>query len=1173
MTFLPTEEQQTAIGARGSILVSAAAGSGKTKVLTERVVARITDPIDPVDISDLLIVTFTNNAAAEMRRRISGALAEYLDHHKGDRRALEQKADLDSAAISTIDAFCIDLLRGNFDETGVSPDFRVISEERTALLCDRAAREALNALMLSDPDAFRDMMTALWDNGDFLPAVSEVIAAYNKAATMPYPKVWLERIIREYERDLPLNDRIWTKEMLAGTGEAADYHIQRLQAGAAMFGDNDVAVSKFADVYAEMTLILQNVLSAVESGSYDAVRAAVLTRPTCSVGRGRKGSDPERIDTLKAILDGARDFMAKESSSYCETAAEQEENLRRVGRAIVIFCRTVMDYADRLLAQMQEINSYDFNAIEHKALEFLCDCVDGRPVPKQGEWNRRYREVMVDEYQDTNDLQDAIFYALSDSGKNLFLVGDVKQCIYRFRQANPANFIRKRNELPAYAAGNSEGVIALPDNFRSRPEICDFVNHTFRLLMTTGASDMEYADIDTLRASAVFAPDAEPPVTLHLLETNDAAGEARYIAKALREARARGMLVSDRGNNGVTMRPMRWSDVTILLRSPNGANKTASVYVNALAAAGIPAVSDSNDDLNEREEIRLILSLLRTIDNPLRDVPLLATLLSPMFGFTSDEIVRIRLADPGRGLYAALKADAAVHHKSSDFLSRLDRYRRWAGTLPTDRLIRMVMDDVGLTAVVHRMEHGAYACANLMLFVSHAARYERDGFCGLTAFLRSWDRIIKQKKQVKCAPIQSGEDAVRVLSIHGSKGLESPVVILADTAKGTNQKDNTEFIVYDENMGIAARCYDEDAVSHKTVAQMAVSRRGRKDTNAEELRLLYVAMTRAIDRLWMVVRCKDRDKALHGAALSLIPSQGRKDRAPFPYAVSSAGHMSDWLLFVCLLHPDAYGLREHSGLALLPSQSEGRLHVVMGDIPEPLTEEPAAPDGESMDFSPYLDFEYPYRNILNFEAKYSVSQLAKADRADVGACRSRPAFVTGDRLTPAEKGTATHRFMCFADYDRARVSVQTEIDRLVAEGRLTPAQGEGIDVATVEAFFDSDLYRRVQAADRVLKESRFLYEMPVRRLDPDCDSDETVVVQGVADLVLFEADGVTIVDFKTDRGCTPEGLKEKYTRQLAVYADAFSVDYHLPKKTPYLYSFFLRQAVPLPEAVTNSKKI
>ena len=358
---------------------------------------------------------------------------------------------------------------------------------------------------------------------------------------------------------------------------------------------------------------------------------------------------------------------------------------------------------------------------------------------------------------------------------------------------------------------------------------------------------------------------------------------------------------------------------------------------------------------------------------------------------------------------------------------------------------------------------------------------------------------------------------------------------------------------------------------HQT--QMAVSRRGRKDTNAEELRLLYVAMTRAIDRLWMVVRCKDRDKALHGAALSLIPSQGRKDRAPFPYAVSSAGHMSDWLLFVCLLHPDAYGLREHSGLALLPSQSEGRLHVVMGDIPEPLTEEPAAPDGESMDFSPYLDFEYPYRNILNFEAKYSVSQLAKADRADVGACRSRPAFVTGDRLTPAEKGTATHRFMCFADYDRARVSVQTEINRLVAEGRLTPAQGEGIDVATVEAFFDSDLYRRVQAADRVLKESRFLYEMPVRRLDPDCDSDETVVVQGVADLVLFEADGVTIVDFKTDRGCTPEGLKEKYTRQLAVYADAFSVDYHLPKKTPYLYSFFLRQAVPLPEALTNSKKI
>ena len=472
------------------------------------------------------------------------------------------------------------------------------------------------------------------------------------------------------------------------------------------------------------------------------------------------------------------------------------------------------------------------------------------------------------------------------------------------------------------------------------------------------------------------------------------------------------------------------------------------------------------------------------------------------------------------------------------------------------------------------MENGAHANANLMLFVDYAAQYEAEGYRGLTSFLRFWDRVVKQVNDIPCAATQPGGDAVRVLSIHGSKGLEAPVVILADTAKRINHDNAGDGMIFDETLGVSTKYYDDaNAVEYETFAHSVAIEKSNRDANAEELRLLYVAMTRARDRLWLIVRAKDPADALNKSAAKLSSGWESREDPIDPLVVSSSSSVSDWLLATALLHPDAKALRDLSGRMVSPTSSAGRLRIVIGAAPAADDLTPAEIVQEEMDFSPYLDYVYPYEDILRFEAKYSVWQLAKSDLHSVNSCVSRPAFITGDRLTPAERGTATHRFMCFADYERARMSVKDEIDRLVTEGRLTRVQGDGIDVATVEAFFGSDLFRRIRSADRVLRECRFLCEMPVRRLDPSCDSDEAVVVQGVADLVLIEPDGVTIVDFKTDRNCTAGELCERYARQLAIYADAFSIDYHLPKKTPYLYSFFLREAVEVPGIATESEKM
>lgn len=1155
MAFKPTQQQAKALLSRGSVLVSAAAGSGKTAVLSNRVLGRITDSTSPIDISDMLIVTFTNAAAAEMRERISSNLTAYLAENPDNIRVMQQKADLNIAEIGTIDSFCINLVRDNFESANINADFKIATKEQLSVMENRALNEAFSDMLARSPEEFKTLVAALGAEYGFDTAKKAVRKIHSYAKTLPFPETWLENMQRLYSAE-NVDSSEWGKLLLKTAFDTADYNWNMLITVCDTISLDEVLGSKYLPAIAALRELYARLRKAAAKGEYSAVRNEIVmySQPSLSPVRN---ADVNLKEYAKHAFDEAKSALQTLEKQFSATQEQCAEDIAKLKGLVKTLCETVTLFESRLYALKTKRNLYGFDDIERAALRLLCDNNNGTPEPKDTELCTRFKEVLVDEYQDTNDLQNAIFYALSDRGKNLFLVGDVKQSIYRFRRANPVNFINKKETYPEYDGTVYPSKISLSGNFRSRKGICDFVNFVFSLLMSKEAAEMDYLLEDRLEAKGTFPDSDEPAAELHIID-GDVSDEANFVADYIRNAVDSGMQVT--GENG-QLRRVRYSDFIIMMRSYN----SVDTVMSSLKARLVPAWTESDSAFFSKEEIVIALSLLRAIDNPLKDIPLLATAMSPLFRFTAEEMAQLRLCDKTGTLYSALLKYAKTNDKAATFLKKLSRYRNWANTFPADKLISKVFDDIGLSAVVRAMEDGASRRANLLVLTQYAAEYESTGFKGLTAFLRFMDSVEANGSDLRSASIVSTDDVVRIMSIHKSKGLQAPVCILFDTSRAFSTLDERDFIAVDEQLGIGIRiCDDERSIKYDTLPRAAISIKESACNVAEEMRLLYVALTRAQDKL--VITCADKKYAKNvlNAAAKLRSDWASNADSLDSYAVRTCRSYAQWLYMTCLLNKSAKPLLELAGEGLNCSSTEAEIKV---EIHEPMVEPDEATQAKieyvDMDMSEYLDFEYVNRRLLNIESKYSVSSLAKSVYDGQFLCTARPAFITNETLTPAQKGTATHRFMCYADYESASISVADEVERLVSEGKLSVEQGAAIDTGAVTAFFESDIYQRIKAADRVLRESRFIYEMSASEIEPECESDEKIVVQGVADCVIFEGDSITILDFKTDRNCTEQQLIEKYTKQLEVYAQAFSSNYKMHSKPSYLYSFSLKKAIEL----------
>lgn len=1168
-----TADQQKAITATGgTLLVSAAAGSGKTAVLVERVIGRLTDTENPCEVDRLLMVTFTRAAAAQMRERIGAAIAKRIAENPNDKRLIRQQMLLPFARICTIDSFCNDLVRENFHLLDLNPDYKIMDEGELKIIREEAADFVVEELYRENSPAARDLTELLIQGNDDGVLIDSIIRLYNEAQAYPAPEHWLQRLIEPFQAKQSVEKSVWGKIILAHIREGLAYCRSTSEALLAFIKKDDTVKNGYTPTFLSDIDLYDSLFSTLDTGSWDEISDALQTAAYQRIGSMPRGFSSPVKDSAQAMRNKLKDVIKKQlAPAMCATAAEHEEDIAYLAPIVKKLLEAVEMFKQKFTQLKSEVNGVDFSDVHHKALSLLVE-IDEQGNPRKTalaqEISQRYEEVLVDEYQDVNKAQDMLFTALSKGEKNLFMVGDVKQSIYRFRQAMPEIFLARRDSLPPYKKDNYPARIHLGTNFRSRKGVTGMINLVFSQIMSESVGEIEYTAEEELVPGAQYPESAAPDTEVHIIDISDgvqdskAKTEALYIADLINDMILNGFTVTDKAGE----RPAEYRDFCVLMRSPRD---RAAVFVEEFAKSNIPSYSELSGGFFEAKEVAFMLSLMRVLDNPLQDIPLLTVLLSPVFGFTPDELAKLRVVVRTGSLYSCLiKAQNQGDKKCRAFLKKIEQLRRLSSTFAAGELIRHLLEETGYLAIAGAMSGGSQRRANLYLLQDYANTYEAAGHIGLSGFIRFIDKLDRSQSDLStAAELSEAANVVRIMSIHKSKGLEFPVCILANCASSFNTASQRGNIIINTAAGIGLRRRDiETFRQFDTISRQAAVLATARTNRSEELRVLYVALTRAKERLISVMSIKNPEKKL--ASLAGIIHSGEKIA---PFAVSNCSNIADWLLIAALRHPDAGLLRRSAstdGSIIVPTDFALKVKCGTRGAPTQQDEggqEKAFADEKMMEIiNSRLSYEYPYAALSTVVAKQAASELHEHGINRTFFAASRPAFMNRDGLTPAQKGTAIHKFMQYSDYEKARQDVITERDRLVEAGFLTSFEGEAVDAEKIKTFFASPLAKRIFNANQILREQKFAIRIPARELYPELPAntaDETVVVQGIADCAFVEDGELVILDYKTDRGVTPEQLARRYVAQLAIYRRALEECLGMKVKQTLLYSFELGKPV------------
>lgn len=1166
-----TPEQEQCIHSHGgTLLVSAAAGSGKTTVLVQRIIARLTDPVHPVDIDRLLIVTFTRAAAAEMKHRLASKLSELIAANPHDLRLQRQQLLLPRAAIETVDSFCGRLVRENFHLLDIPPQFRVGDEQQLSLIKTEALSEVIGECYAENDSDFRELASMLSDSRSDTLLMSTVERLYDFLQPHPDPDRWLDERATVYTEPDMFGDGTWTRVVLVHIEDNLS-KAERLLRTALPLAEGDAGLyTNYAPTLNDTLQFTERAIGLCRTGEWDALLHAFRTYTPVRPGQ-KKVTDGALRDRVKALREEANKIIKKQAELMGGTEEQCRQDLRDTQRLVLKLYDVTRRFSRRFLEKKKAVRLLDFSDIEHYALNLLlCTDNDGHtaPSPLAQELSEQFEEILVDEYQDTNALQDALYVALSRKERNLFFVGDVKQSIYGFRQAMPELFLRRRRAYPKFENEQYPGTITLGNNFRSRDEVTDSVNYVFRQLMSDKISGMDYDENEALKRSAEYpASNGHEPEFL-IVDTTPVDGdkidadvaEAEAIARRIQELVGTLTVGSD-------SHPLRYSDCCVLLRSRRPA------FAKVFQRHGIPVAADDTGAFFNTAEIRLALSLLRCIDNPLQDVPLAAWLMSPLCGFTPDDMTAIRLCRPKTALYNALTAartkasDPVLQQRCRDAVAFLDKYRTLACQMTVDRLVLRLYEDTALPELMSARADGARRRNNLQLLQDQCCRFDQSGFRGLSSFIRYIDRLQAQGIELPGSASASAEDAVHFMTIHGSKGLEFPVVFLAGLGHEFNRMDLTKDLLLHAELGAGIKRRDPVTCNrYVTLPHRALSMAIVDAECAEELRVLYVAMTRAREKLCLSMALKKPIDKLSSLAASL----GNEPLLP-SFTVRDAKSMGEWLLAALLRHPRATEWRRMMGredLPLLPNETRWRFAVtqplLLCETDEQEQPLPAAADPVlTAAIRDRMAYTYPHSALSRIPVKLAASQTSEKALERRFVAEARPAFLSKNGLSPAERGTAMHQFMLFADYAAAKDDTKAEIARLVSRGLLTAEQAQVIDTSALSVFFSSSLYERMSHSPQCLREFPFTALRPAYELDPALENEdgEYMVMQGIADCVFYEEGELVIVDYKTDRVKTDRELLERYTTQLSIYRKSLSEALDAPVRECLLYSFALGRTV------------
>ena len=1174
-----TTDQRHAIECRkGSVLVSAAAGSGKTAVLVERVIRRLTDKDNPCSAEDLLIVTFTRAATAQMREKIGAAILKRLSEDPTDRHLRRQYMLLPFAKICTIDSFCNDLVRENFHALGISPDYSLLDNETAVIMKNDVCEAMLERAYEEDSDGrfseLSDMMSSGSSDEDFAKLI---IKMYDISTAYPFPDLWLDSLIGEYSQP-DINKSRWGGIIKKYVCDMLDYCVfSSRDVMTAMESDPIVADAYGAAVQNDINMYAE--LREKINSDWDEALEAFKTVKYMSLGRVPKGYESETKNVVTTARKKLKDLLKKVPGIMCVSSEEHADDMRLLRDPVTKLIELVKQFGREYSAEKDKMNSADFSDILHRALNLLA-VSDGSggyiKTDLARELSSHYVEILVDEYQDINEAQDMIFRAISADENNLFTVGDVKQSIYRFRQAMPEIFLRRRSTTHSFESGKYPMGITLGSNFRSRVGVTSCVNYIFRQLMSTEAGELEYDDSEALNAAAKYPERDTPDCELHVVtdkgnRADTLEAQARYVARYIdRTVREGKMLVT----KGGALHPASYGDFCILLRT---AKNVSSVYANALSERGIPVFSPETGGFFEAAEISFILSLLRVLDNPVQDIPLAAVMLSPLFGFSAGELADIRASAKERleagetePLYRSVTASADEgSKKAAAFLIKIESLRRLSLTLSAGELVHRVCEETGFDAIVGAMPDGERRRLNIGLLCDYAEKYEAAGNLGLSGFIRFIDKVARTSGDLATAARPSeNADIVRIMTVHQSKGLEFPICILADMQHAFNERDNTESVLISSSAGLGMKRRTEDGISvYDTASRRAAVITSERMGRSEEMRVLYVALTRAKENLVMVTSVPNPEKGLAKVAVEC----GIGERAN-PFAVLRMNNFSDLVLTALMRHPAADELRKLSGVDVpifLSEKDRFKLKVVVSDSESFMTE---SANEQKMAAKPVffdevqarLDYSDPRSVLSSVPAKRAASDGSERGINREYFASSRPAFMSSGGLTPAQRGTATHKFMQFSDYSAARAGIESELARLVDGGFLSEDEGKAVNIGAAKRFFMSPLAERIFASDNVMREKKFASLFPAKFFYPELTgeaAEEKIVVQGIADCVFVEDGELVIVDYKTDTGVDAEALLDRYSAQLGIYREALSQALGMPVKETLLYSFFMNSTV------------
>ena len=1232
-----TEEQKQAIYEKESnILVAAAAGSGKTAVLVERIINKIIN--ENIDIDKLLVVTFTNAAASEMRERVLNAIYKKIDENPENERLQRQVTLLNKASICTIDSFCLDVVRNNFFEIDISQNFRIGDTTEIEILKQDVLEDLFEEKYETEDKDFEKLINTYTSYKDDTPLKELILKIYTYIQSNPFPEKWLHEKIEMFNLSEKLDQdfakTIWGELLLKQVNEILQEGIIKLESE-----KNNLA--KYSELQ-KYFLIINDDIEQLEMlkanlDSWDKAYT-IASNIKFKTWTADKKITLEAKDIAKATRDAVKESLKKVLDKILIfDSKEANEDINDMYEVLTKLEKVILEFGEKFAKRKKEKNIVDFSDVEHFALKILLKEENGEPKPSEiaQKYQEKFEEIAIDEYQDSNLVQEYILTSIS-RGNNVFMVGDVKQSIYKFRQARPDLFLGKYKTYKTkyYKTEMDNLKIQLFRNFRSRREVLDFSNMIFANIMSEELGELNYTIEEYLNLGANYEDtNQDLRAEIDILNVDESSDEkesvenrnftvgsgnnsdleeaeeekervenieleAKFVANRIKQLINEKFQIYDAKKQ--EKRDIKYKDIVVLLRSTK---EPAPIFEKEILNLGMPVFSDSSSEYLESIEIQTIMSLLKIIDNPLQEIPLVAVMRSMIGGFTDNELVEIRLSDKYDNFYnTILKAKKDVgttqRAKIDTFLNNLEMWRKEQEYLSLDELIWKIYNDTGYYNYVGLMTNGELRQANLKMLFERAKQCESISFKGLFNFINYIEKIKTSSKDMDSAKvIGENDDVIRIMSIHKSKGLEFPVVFLSGTGKQFNMQDLNNKILLHPEIGIGVKYIDYDRqIEYDTLSKQAMKNQIMLETLSEEMRVLYVALTRAKEKLIITgYSTTDKQKEIDEIAY-------KYDKLN-PILLKKYKSYLDWIKLVYVYHHEdmsqlatlqLYNKDEVLKMCASKSASEKEMQEDIYDQIMKKLREFELDKEEEKKITEILEYEYKYKNAITIPTKTSVTEIktwhqiaARAKKEPTPNCRGAkkeptpncqgkkrtdpqlPKFLQNDediKITNAEKGTLIHLCMQKLDLTKHTYTfddVKELVAKLESKKIITPKEAEAININKVYQFTKSKIWNEMVQAKEVEREKPFYINIPAKEIY-DEELEENILVQGVIDLYYINDDGeLILVDFKTDYVENRDGsiLIDKYKVQLDLYKRALIQALGRNVDKVYIYSTYLDKEI------------